>query len=141
MIYKIYSEVKTYYQQLDMSKVSFIRLVLENLVCYSVKIMQLTTGIKFPKRAIGGWWWTWRWRFEILTNMYDYYIVKYCQQFIKPGMVVVDVGAHIGYYTWIFSELVGPSGKVISYEPSPENFPILVHNIKKKHLHNVIPIQ
>ncbi len=56
-------------------------------------------------------------------------------------MIVVDIGAHVGYYTWLFSKLVGPSGKVISYEPSPENFQILVQNLRAKNIKNVIPIQ
>ena len=41
---------------------------------------------------------------------------------VKPGFVVWDVGANIGYYTNEFSKLVGPSGKVIAFEPSPKTF-------------------
>lgn len=52
-----------------------------------------------------------------------------CRELIKPGMVVVDVGANIGVYTRFFSRLVGPSGKVISFEPSPENFRRLSENV------------
>lgn len=39
---------------------------------------------------------------------------------IKPGMIVLDVGANFGYYTLLFSKLVGPSGKVIAFEPTQE---------------------
>lgn len=39
---------------------------------------------------------------------------------IKPGMVVLDVGANFGYYTLLFSKWVGPSGKVIAFEPTQE---------------------
>jgi FkbM family methyltransferase len=38
-------------------------------------------------------------------------------KFIKPGMRVVDIGAHIGYYTILFSILVGKEGKVYDFEP------------------------
>jgi len=55
-------------------------------------------------------------------------------------MVVVDVGAHIGYYTWLFAKLVGENGRVIAYEASPENFSLLKHNIQVKRLKNVYPI-
>lgn len=41
---------------------------------------------------------------------------------IKPGDVVVDVGANIGFYTLLFSDLVGSKGKVYAFEPEPENF-------------------
>ncbi len=38
-------------------------------------------------------------------------------QKIKPGMHVVDVGAHLGYEAILASVLVGESGKVVSFEP------------------------
>src|SRR5579862_9877674 len=37
---------------------------------------------------------------------------------IKPGMSVLDIGAHAGLYTLIASKLVGPAGRVMAFEPS-----------------------
>ena len=85
--------------------------------------------MRFPERALGGWWWTWRWRFEILTRWNEYESVQWCRRLIRPGMTVVDIGAHIGYYTRLFSELVGPSGRVFAFEAHPENFAILKRNL------------
>lgn len=48
---------------------------------------------------------------------------------LQPGDVFVDVGANIGYYTLLASSLVGPSGKVISIEASPEIFAQLSKNV------------
>lgn len=39
----------------------------------------------------------------------------------RPGAVVFDVGAHAGYYTLIFSQAVGPAGRVVAFEPDPQN--------------------
>jgi len=36
---------------------------------------------------------------------------------IRPGMRVVDVGAHLGYEALLASVLVGESGRVVSFEP------------------------
>ena len=36
----------------------------------------------------------------------------------RPGDCVWDVGANIGFYSELFAMVVGPSGKVISFEPS-----------------------
>ena len=41
--------------------------------------------------------------------------------FIRRGDVVVDVGANVGAHSVFFSHLVGPGGKVISFEPLPRN--------------------
>ncbi len=141
ILYKSYSSVLKHYQKIGKSKNSFAKFAIEKIVIMLVSFLQFTSGIKFPKRSIGGWWWTWRIRFEILTGFFDFHESMYCQQLIKPGMIVVDIGAHVGYYTWLFSKLVGPSGKVISYEPSPENFRLLVSNLRAKNIKNVIPIQ
>lgn len=49
---------------------------------------------------------------------------------LRPGMVVVDVGANIGMYTLIAARLIGSSGRVISFEPTPRTFAILKDNIQ-----------
>ena len=41
---------------------------------------------------------------------------------LQTGSVVVDAGANIGIYSQFLSKCVGPSGKVHSFEPSPDNF-------------------
>lgn len=60
---------------------------------------------------------------------------------IKPGDIVIDVGANIGYYTLIFAKLVGKTGKVIAFEPEPKNFEILKKNIEINNYDNVIAEQ
>lgn len=57
---------------------------------------------------------------------------------IKPGDVVVDIGANIGYYTLIFARLVGPEGKVYAFEPDPANFELLRANVAANGYENVV---
>src|SRR5262249_52878254 len=40
---------------------------------------------------------------------------------VRPGSVVFDIGAHVGFYSLLSSVLVGPEGQVFSFEPVPEN--------------------
>lgn len=56
---------------------------------------------------------------------------------LKPGSVVVDVGANIGYYTLLASGKVGPRGKVHSIDCSPETLAVLRNNIRMNNLTNV----
>jgi FkbM family methyltransferase len=47
---------------------------------------------------------------------------------VKPGMTVVDVGANLGLYSLLLSELVGPGGRVVSFEPDPDLCSLLQEN-------------
>jgi len=56
---------------------------------------------------------------------------------VRPGMTVFDVGANAGYYTLLFSRLVGPSGAVVAFEPLPENAASLLEHVTWNGLGNV----
>ena len=45
-------------------------------------------------------------------------------------MTVADVGANIGIYTLYAARLVGPAGRVYSFEPAPRTFELLKDNIQ-----------
>jgi len=49
---------------------------------------------------------------------------------VQKGDWVVDVGAHIGFYTKELAKLVGPQGRVFAYEPNPENYEFLKKNVR-----------
>jgi len=56
---------------------------------------------------------------------------------VKEGDVVLDIGANIGYYALIESQLVGNHGRVYASEPVLDNFELLRANVKINHLENV----
>jgi FkbM family methyltransferase len=49
---------------------------------------------------------------------------------LRLGMVAYDVGANVGFYTLLFSKLVGESGKVFAFEPFPENLVDLLAHLR-----------
>lgn len=51
-------------------------------------------------------------------------------EIVRPGMTVVDIGAHAGYYTLLACLRTGPSGRVIAFEPDPRNSEILSTNVR-----------
>ncbi|MDR9894882.1 FkbM family methyltransferase [Aetokthonos hydrillicola Thurmond2011] len=51
------------------------------------------------------------------------------KKLVLPGMTVFDVGAHIGSYSILLSKLVGTTGRVFSFEPTPSTFRKLKHNL------------
>lgn len=56
---------------------------------------------------------------------------------IKPGSVVADVGAGIGYHVWRMSALVGPNGRVIGEDIQEGMLRLLRKNISDRKLQNV----
>src|SRR5262249_1753626 len=48
---------------------------------------------------------------------------------IKAGMVVFDVGAHVGIFTLGAAKRVGPNGRVFAFEPSPATFSLPEHQV------------
>ncbi len=57
--------------------------------------------------------------------------------FLRPGTVVVDTGANIGYNTVYMARRVGPNGRVIAVEPADDNLEILRENVSRNSLTNV----
>jgi len=60
---------------------------------------------------------------------------------VRPGDVVIDAGANIGYYTVLASKLVGPTGRVYAFEPDPTAFEILQRNVRLNGADNVVAEQ
>lgn len=71
-------------------------------------------------------------------QQYEPFEQKVFSRQIRPGDIVLDIGAHIGFFTLIFAKLVGPSGLVFAFEPSPDSFKVLEHNVTINGYSNVI---
>lgn len=64
-------------------------------------------------------------------------LVELVSRNVKRGFTAVDIGAHIGYYSLLLSRLVGPTGRVFSFEPVPSNFDFLMTNLNLNNCINV----
>jgi len=65
---------------------------------------------------------------------------KIIKHLVSNGSNVIDIGANIGDYSKLLSDLVGINGRVFSVEPIPLTFEILSSNMKKLKLKNVVLI-
>lgn len=63
--------------------------------------------------------------------------VEQVRGILKPGDIVFDVGAHVGYYTLLMSDLVGEEGHVHAFEMTPITAGVLKSNVKSNKLTNV----
>lgn len=74
----------------------------------------------------------------LTLGAYEPYFAEEFRKHLKPGSIVVDIGANLGYYTLIASAL---AQRVIAYEPEKENLDLLRRTIEKNNLQNVIVIE
>jgi FkbM family methyltransferase len=65
------------------------------------------------------------------TGAYEPAVLKMLERLLRPGMVVWDVGAHIGFISLVAARLVGRDGYVEAFEPMPET---------QKRLHEAIAL-
>jgi FkbM family methyltransferase len=67
---------------------------------------------------------------ELIYNHFEPLETRFVERLLRPGMTVLDVGAHHGLYTLLASKRVGRTGRVIAFEPSPRECRRI-----EKHLH------
>ena len=60
---------------------------------------------------------------------------------MMPGDIVFDIGANVGFYTLLASELVGPKGHVYSFEPVPRNINFLKEHLRLNQVTNTTIIE
>jgi FkbM family methyltransferase len=74
----------------------------------------------------------------LLRGKYERHTRTLFEQAVKPGMHVLDIGAHVGYFTLLAARAVGPTGRVSAFEPDPSNYRFLCHNVALNGMEEVV---
>ena len=64
------------------------------------------------------------------ASTYELEKTVFIQNHCKKGDTVIDIGAHLGIFSFFLAKQVGPTGKVYSFEPSEKTFDALSQTIK-----------
>jgi len=67
----------------------------------------------------------------LLKNNPSYYSHYFVRNLIEPGQTVIDIGGNLGYFSYIYSALVGGQGKVYTVEPIELYRNVLEKNVAK----------
>jgi FkbM family methyltransferase len=70
-------------------------------------------------------------------GIYEYEKCRLFARMVRPGDVVYDIGANAGFYTLLASVLVGPTDRVVAFEPSPRNLAYLNRHLTVNEVNNV----
>jgi len=60
---------------------------------------------------------------------YERWETRWLERALAPGWTVLDVGAHIGYYSLLCAKALGRNGSVYAFEPCPSTFIRLRRNL------------
>ena len=72
------------------------------------------------------------------SRSYEPRYVQVLRSLIKPGDAVFDIGANSGFYSVLFSQWVGRAGKVVAFEPDPNNLSLLKRNLQINQCENAV---
>jgi len=81
-------------------------------------------------------------RMVVFYGAFEREVTSLLARVLRPGMVVFDVGAHIGIHALYIAKLL-KHGLVYAFEPCPENFLILEKNVRHNRgvIAKVIPLR
>lgn len=65
----------------------------------------------------------------LARGYWEMWVSQAIASYVKPGMSCIDVGANIGYFTLLLSDLVGEQGFVEAFEPQPRLCELLQRSI------------
>lgn len=74
------------------------------------------------------------------STEYEPFETSVFKSLIHEGDTIIVCGANIGYYPIIASDIIGESGRIYAYEPTPETFQVFLRNIKENNCSNIVPI-
>jgi FkbM family methyltransferase len=105
-------------------------------------LINLMTGCRGVRRTINGFKIRFpaRWSRYYESN-YEADNYSFLKAQVKPGMHIIDIGAHLGLFSAVSSQLTGDAGKVVCFEPTPGTYSILLETLKLNHYNNVIPVR
>jgi FkbM family methyltransferase len=66
----------------------------------------------------------------IRHGCFEPWLMRYIEEALRPGMVFIDVGANVGFFTLVGAAVVGRSGRVIAIEALPKLVPIVRDNLQ-----------
>lgn len=60
-------------------------------------------------------------------GFWEIWLTEAAARLIRPGMTAIDIGANLGYFSLLMSELVGETGSVHAIEPNPD----IAHRLRR----------
>src|SRR5438445_12059998 len=93
----------------------------------------VAAGLRWKRhhRYVNGYW----------LGHYELNIQELLKQELAAGQTFFDVGANAGFFTLVAAKLVGPGGKCVAFDPSPDNDQSIREQLELNLLSNCMSVQ
>lgn len=112
----------------------------EKYLSVATRMRRIFPSMPIPLRlTFGAWWLTEGSALDekLMYRSFEELETRLVQRLLRPGMTVVDAGAHHGLYSLLSARLVGRAGRVVAIEPSPRERRRLRRHLRLNRLGNV----
>lgn len=116
---------------------SFMNRIVSSIKLDSFELCTLSLGeplkghrMKVPKELI----------YPFVWGEHEKHVCNLILELVKPGWTIIDIGAHVGYYSLLFAKQVGPQGHIFSFEPLQQNEKLLHENIAMNNYEDIIEV-
>ncbi len=109
-------------------------------VAVARRVRRVFPSMPVPLRLEFGCWWLAEDSAldrELIDGGFERAEMGFVSRLLRPGMTVLDIGAHHGLYTLLAAKRVGARGRVIAFEPSPREKKRLQRHVRLNRATNV----
>ncbi len=75
-----------------------------------------------------------------LAHLYDPTVADFLRARVQPGAVCLDVGANVGVYVLQFARWVGPTGRIVAFEPNAGARRVLERHLRMNHIADQVQV-
>ena len=112
----------------------------EQYISLAYRARRVLPEMPIPLRLpFGAWWLAQKSALDddLIHEGFEDAEMAFVEKLLRPGMTVLDAGAHHGLYTLLAARRVGAAGRVIAFEPSSRERKRLVGHLRLNHCKNV----
>jgi FkbM family methyltransferase len=112
----------------------------EQYISLAYRARRVFPEMPIPLRLpFGAWWLAQKSALDddLIHEGFEDAEMAFVEKLLRPGMTVLDAGAHHGLYTLLASKRVGADGRVIAFEPSSRERKRLVRHLRLNRCKNV----
>jgi FkbM family methyltransferase len=71
------------------------------------------------------------------SRQFEPHVAEALRRILRPGHTFLDVGGNLGYFTCLGAQIVGPTGRVETFEPIPTNVTLIRASVGENRFSNV----